>query len=890
MNFEAEPRSSKQSLYFDPDEHPESTLKAFNEFCNVFTLRYDALYPDPPKVSMDAAISRWKLTNTSEANPDPVPTVAQYDLVRNTWRNRDKVVKFLGLFSSQRFQKDWSAAQPDEALRDAATWTLFKQYMTVYYRPTENPVLKNYLFRSLTQGPDETITAWCNRVELEASHCQFKCDNPTCTSESISARDQIIIGTHIESIRDRAMMKNWDLATVRLEGMKIESASRGSSQIGTESVNKVGKFSYKNVKNQTDNQRSAITCHFCGDESYNIRQHRRSCAGNNNKCTKCSKFGHLPGTNACTNNISAAPKRRGVKAVDATEEVEKVELTQPAYNVNLFVVKSSTTSPKPKLKVAHDINNNFSVQVIINNSLDKVLADTGAKVSVCGTVQANKWRILDRTVKSSVKIQPYKSDPIPVHGIARCAVSFGNSSIPVEWHIISGSCEPILSGKAAQQLGIIQFNGSPDTFEPVNMINDTTKPSKKESLQNILSEFPENFQGIGCLRGHQVRLHIDKSVKPVVTPPRTTPYHLEERVDKVIDEMIVNDVIEKLPENEPAEWISCSTIVPKPDGDIRMTLDCRNINKALQSSNLPIPRQEDIKAKLSGAKIFSKLDFKSAFWQLELHPDSRNVTVFHRNNKLYRYKRLTMGLKPAQGELNAALAPIFSHICNAHLIHDDLIIATKTYEEHESALRAVMQAVSNSGLTLNPKKCVIASDEINFWGLLITSKGVRPDPAKVAALDHISHPTNRQDLISFLCMMQSNAEFIPNFAQKAECLRKLVRGHDKYNWSNEHEQCFNLLVTEFRNATLLRYFDLKKHTFIIVDAHLSGLGATLAQGDSIDNIYPIAFASRSTKPHERRYPQLDLEALSVNFGLTRFRNYLVGSPSKITVITDHKPL
>ena len=112
--------------------------------------------------------------------------------------------------------------------------------------------------------------------------------------------------------------------------------------------------------------------------------------------------------------------------------------------------------------------------------------------------------------------------------------------------------------------------------------------------------------------------------------------------------MIKNNVIEEHPTNEPAQWISCSTIAPKSNGDIRTTLDAQHVNKAIQSSNLPIPRQEDIKAKLSGKNIFSKLDFKTVhFGNLNLNPDSRYLIVFHCNNKLYQYKRLTMGLKPA---------------------------------------------------------------------------------------------------------------------------------------------------------------------------------------------------------------------------------------------------
>ena len=107
-----------------------------------------------------------------------------------------------------------------------------------------------------------------------------------------------------------------------------------------------------------------------------------------------------------------------------------------------------------------------------------------------------------------------------------------------------------------------------------------------------------------------------------------------------------------------------------------MTLDARNVNKAIKATNQPIPKQEDIRVKLSGSEVFSELDFKSAFWQIELEEESRCLTVFHTNGKLCRYKRLTMGVKPAQGELNNALQPVFAHIPEAHLIHDDLIIAT----------------------------------------------------------------------------------------------------------------------------------------------------------------------------------------------------------------------
>ena len=283
-------------------------------------------------------------------------------------------------------------------------------------------------------------------------------------------------------------------------------------------------------------------------------------------------------------------------------------------------------------------------------------------------------------------------------------------------------------------------------------------------LQSCLLKYPENFTGLGELKTHEAKFHVNKEVKPVSIPPRSFPYHLKERAQRAIDDMVKEGVIEEHPVDEPAPWVSNVVLAPKTDGQLRVTLDARNVNKAIEPTNVPIPRHEDIKAKLAGCKVFSKLDFKSAFWQIRLAKQSRYLTVFHANDKLYRYKRLTMGMKPAQGELNAALRPIFAGIEGAHLIHDDLILATDNEINHIILVDKVMQAIAKAGLTLNPSKCTFGCSEISFWGMIYGADGVRPDPAKVEALDHITAPTSKSELISFLCMMQSNATFIANFA------------------------------------------------------------------------------------------------------------------------------
>ena len=425
-------------------------------------------------------------------------------------------------------------------------------------------------------------------------------------------------------------------------------------------------------------------------------------------------------------------------------------------------------------------------------------------------------------------------------------------------------------------------------FNPVKMIDtDESKGEFTFDIASIIQQYLENFKGLGKLNNYQVKLYFDENVKPVAVPPRTIPYHLQTRVADSLNSMIKHGVIEEHPSNEPALWVSCAVVVPKPDGSLRITLDARNVNKALVSTNYPIPKQEDIKAKLSGSKIFSKLDFESAFWQLELDPESRHLTVFHANNKLYRYTHLIMGIKPAQSELSAALRPIFGHIPNVFLIHDHLVIATKTTHEHKETLSKVMDAVWKANLTLNKRNVYLGNPKSNF-GVLFTSEGVKPDPEKVKVLENISPPKDKDELKSFICMMQSNSDFIPNFSKKVALLRTLLN-EKIFCWTHLHQKTFDIL-NDFKENILLSHFDMELPTYIFTEAHVTGLGAILYQGKTFENLKPVAIASRCTNKAEKNYAQIDLEAMAIDFALRRFRSYLVGSPNETVIITDHSPL
>ena len=207
-------------------------------------------------------------------------------------------------------------------------------------------------------------------------------------------------------------------------------------------------------KCKKNSSKKTISCYSSGlnGPRQDILAHAKQCSTKVYVCENCNKFGHSP--KVC--------RERPVKAVQYQTEQED-SVNEQVYSVNIFRVREALMEPKGR-------SNDFKVQLLINNQLDTLLADTGAGISVCGMATASKWNLLDRMTDTKVKIKPYNSDVISTVGVSTCGVSFGDRTIPVQWYIIKDSCEPILAGKKAEHLGVIKFKNTPGVLMPVNMI------------------------------------------------------------------------------------------------------------------------------------------------------------------------------------------------------------------------------------------------------------------------------------------------------------------------------------------------------------------------------------------------------------------------------------
>ena len=210
----------------------------------------------------------------------------------------------------------------------------------------------------------------------------------------------------------------------------------------------------------------------------------------------------------------------------------------------------------------------------------------------------------------------------------------------------------------ALELGLLKVN---DSVVEVNQYVNTLpiqpelkaqpkpkgQPSCSPKTDQLVAEYSDVFQGIGTFRDFQLDLHINKDVKSVAQAARRIPFHLRSKVEAKVENLQSHGIIQKVSGRTP--WVSPITVAPKPHDKEKLTIcvDTRAVNTTIERERHPIPTLDELTHDLSGACVFSKLDLRSAYHQIELAPSSRHVTVFATHKGLFQYRRLFFGIKSA---------------------------------------------------------------------------------------------------------------------------------------------------------------------------------------------------------------------------------------------------
>ena len=421
-------------------------------------------------------------------------------------------------------------------------------------------------------------------------------------------------------------------------------------------------------------------------------------------------------------------------------------------------------------------------------------------------------------------------------------------------------------------------NGKDEQYIPSDTpLNKRARITEKADL---LKMYPECFHGVGCFKNFEYHISIDPSVKPVIHAPRKVPLELRDKLEQELETMEENNIIKKV--DRPTAWVNSLVLREKKDGQLRVCLDPKDLNRAIQREHYPIPTLEEITPRLTGSTTFTKLDAKQGYWNIRLDEESSYLTTFNTPNGRYRFLRMPFGLRMSQDVFQLKIDETYRNCKGAVGIADDVQVFG-TEGTHDTNLHEAMERTRQAGLKLNYEKCQVKQQECKFFGNIYSKEGVRPDEAKVEAIKSMKVPNNKGELHTFLGMITYLSAFIPHLSEHTAPLRELLKEKSEFIWNASHTKAFVHLKDQISAETCLAYYDQKKPVTLQVDASMLGLGAALVQEGR-----PVAFASKALTSTEQNYANIEREMLAIVYGCSKFYMYLYGRP--FTVESDHRPL
>ena len=352
-------------------------------------------------------------------------------------------------------------------------------------------------------------------------------------------------------------------------------------------------------------------------------------------------------------------------------------------------------------------------------------------------------------------------------------------------------------------------------------------------------------------------------------------------------------------------WASAIVLVRKKNGKLRFCIDLRKLNSKTLKDSYALPRIEQTLESLADSMVYSTLDLTSGYWQVEMAEDCKPYTAFTCGPLgFFECETMPFGATNAPATFQRlmvdCLGDLNMNLCIVYL--DDVIVFSKTPDEHLERLEAVFQKLSAAGLKLKPSKCTFFKTEITYLEHLITSEGVATDPKKIEAVIKWPRPKTFHNVRSFLGFVGYYRRFIKVFSALFRPLYDFTKGLESHlkklakrtyvEWGEKEEQAFLALKEACTSAPVLGYPDYSLPFILHTDSSTDGLGAVLyqEQGESKDDIRVIAYASRSLTASEINYAPHKLEFLALKWAVTdKFKEYLYGE-NKFEVYTDNNPL
>ncbi|XP_064475377.1 uncharacterized protein LOC135389242 [Ornithodoros turicata] len=375
------------------------------------------------------------------------------------------------------------------------------------------------------------------------------------------------------------------------------------------------------------------------------------------------------------------------------------------------------------------------------------------------------------------------------------------------------------------------------------------------------------------------------TARPWRCNPRPLSARKRDLLDAALDEMIATGAVRR----SQSPWAFPVVLAPKKDGTARLCVDYRQLNAVTVRDAYPFPSIESIMYALGNASVFTILDCSRGFLQIPVGEEDIQKTAFTCHRGLFEFTRLPFGLSNSPASFQRLMDVVLddAKFNYAMAYMDDVVVFSKSFDEHLVHLGNVLSRMRDAGLTINPGKVQLASPKVDLLGFVVDLGTLSPNEDKLRAILDYPRPHDVKSLQRFLGMVGFYRQFIPHCASLAKPLYELLRKNSQWAWGPRQEEAFRSLSQAIADTAKLWLPDLNKPFVMQTDASDYGLGAVLLQ-EHDGGLCPVGFASRTLSPAEMNYSVTEKECLAVMFGLKKFDMYLDGTT--FTIQTDHQAL
>ncbi|XP_055590264.1 uncharacterized protein K02A2.6-like [Uranotaenia lowii] len=730
-----------------------------------------------------------------------------------------------------------------EVPEDSNVYKEAVQLLDNYFLPLKCLPRERHIFRNLEQASDKSIEKFVLRLREQGSLCDYG----DWLEENI--KEQIFERGYSDELRAKILTKgDITLAQTVEIGRSLETIAKHR----------------RNLQKQEEINRIARQgeCFRCGHEGHYAND--EECPARDQECEKCHLIGHYERCcktktkNTRKKKFAGKEKRRKSKvrqvvSDDSVTEEDQDSTSDEEEPLNYVFATNPDQSDLAKCKIG-GVKLSWTI-------------DSGAGVNV---ISSDTWEFLkDRNVKVdyqtnqvSKSLVAYGNNKLAVKGMFVAEIATKKSSIIDKVYVVHEGGSNLLGRKAAVKLGILKI--------------DTSICAVESSEEKI-----------GKVKDVVVTVQLNPTVKPIQHTQSRVPIPLQLKVEKEINKLLQQDIIETAPRDSP--WISRLVVRPKGANseEVRLCVDMRDANKAIIPQHHPLPTFDDIIPHLNNCKVFSKIDLNKAFHQIELAEESRGITTFASHNGYFRYKRLTFGMNCASEVFQNVIERVLAGIPGVKVFIDDMLVYGRDREEHDRALVMVLKRLKEYGITINKRKCEFGRSQVTFMGHRLDGNGISPSEEKVDSIRRFRCPENVEEVRSFLGLANYLGKFIPNLSTLTAPLRELLHKNVRFKWIPEHTEAFDKVKEALADPRNLGYYSPYDETIVIADASPVGLGAVLLQVKDGQK-RPICYISKGLSSAERGYAQNEREALALVWAVERLEPYLRGLEFKL--VTDHEPL